>query len=527
MKTDPRRFAPLGLVLSLLAFLAFIGFILVRGLSSAGIFTTPDPQLLERGLWISASAIILGLALTAILDPESTRKFLVGRQVQYGSNSVIMFLAFVGILIFINILAYQNPKTWDLTEDQTNTLTPETINALKTLPTQVTARAYYTTRNPTETVRQLLDNFKQNSDSKFDYVFLDPEQNPVVAQQDGVERDGTVVLLMGDRKEQVSYATEQDLVSALVRLINPENRVVYFVTGHGEPDLETQAENSYTMLKATLEKKNYTVKPLGLRAEGAVPADATVVVVAGPQTPLAEEEIQSLQTYMANGGALIVMEEPLPLTKFGEQADTLAPLLAEWGLSLNNDFVIDPNANPAFVAVADPLAYGNHPVSEKMRGLNSLFPSARSIRPGTAPDGITLTPLAVTRSNAWGETSIDSIDNNQVAYQETIDTPGPVILAIAGENFQTKARLVVFGDAEFPADALYQRGNGDLFINAVDWVSAQENLISITPKNATPRTFNPPGTLGLIGVILTSLCLLPLLVIAGGFAAWYSRRRRG
>jgi ABC-type uncharacterized transport system involved in gliding motility auxiliary subunit len=215
------------------------------------------------------------------------------------------------------------------------------------------------------------------------------------------------------------------------------------------------------------------------------------------------------------------------LTKFGDAPDTLADLIAPWGITLTNDFVVDPNVNPPSVAVSDPLAYGQHPITQSLRGVTFLFPTSRSIKVGEAPQGVTLTPLVLTNSNAWGETDFSSIDQNKVAFDATTDVPGPITLAVAAENATTHGRLVVFGDSEFPADVLYQRGNGDLLVNTIDWAAEQENLISLTPKQSTPRTFNPPATLGLVGMIVTSLCVIPLLVITGGVAAWLSRRRRG
>lgn len=526
MKTDPRRFAPLGLVLSLLAFLTLLGFLLVRGIATAGVIAPIDATLMERGLLISGGCIVLGLALAAILDPEFTRKFLVGRQVQYGSNSVILFVAFSGILIFVNILAYQNPKTWDLTEDKKNTLAPETLNILAALPQPVLAQSYYTSRTPSDSAQKLLENFKQNSKSQFTYEFSDPELNPVAAQADGVERDGTIVLKMGDRKEQVVAATEQDLASAMVRLINPEKRVIYFLTGHGEADITAPGDKAYSMVKSTLEKKNYTVKPLSLLSEGKIPADAKVIVVGGPQTPFAESEAKQLDDYLSGGGSMIVMEDPTMMTKFGDAPDSLSALLEKWGITLENDFVIDPNANPASVAIADPSAYAPHPVTEKLRGVNSFYPRARSLKTGTV-DGVSVTPLVVTGASAWGETDFTSIDSNKVAFDPAVDISGPLTLAAAAENLATNGRLVVFGNSEFAYDPYYKNGNGDILINAIDWAAALDQLISLTPKQQNLRTFNPPGTLGLVGIVLASLCVIPLLVIGGGMWAWYSRRRRG
>jgi ABC-type uncharacterized transport system involved in gliding motility auxiliary subunit len=526
MKTDLRRFAFLGLVLSLLGLLTFVGFLLVRGLIAVKLVTV-DSDVVQNGLLFSGLSILLGLAVTAILDPEGVRRFMVGRHAQYGSNSLITFLAFLGILIFVNVLAYQYPKTWDLTEDKSNTLAPETIEILNNLPQPVFARAYFTRRNSSEETRKLLDRFAQKSNQKFSYEFIDPEFNPISAQTDGVERDGTIILFMGEQKEPVTFATEQELDAALLRLMNPETRVIYFLTGHGENSIEQASDTSMTLATNSLRKKNYTVNPLNLQGAGKVPEDAKVVVVAGMQVPLAESEVQALQAWLDNGGSLIVMYEPHPLTRFGDTPDPLADLLAKWGITLNNDFVIDPNVNPAFLAVSDSAAYARHPITERMMRFNSIYPTARSITLGSETGGASLTPLVVTGSSAWGETDFTSIDQNQVKYVQGEDNAGPLTLAVAAENFTTRGRLVVFGDSEFAADALYARGNGDIFINAIDWAAEQEDLITLTPKPTMPRTFTAPGTFGFIGIILTSLCFIPLMVIGGGVWAWVSRRRRG
>jgi ABC-type uncharacterized transport system involved in gliding motility auxiliary subunit len=462
-----------------------------------------------------------------LLDPEQARKFLVGRQVQYGSNAFIMLVAFLGILFFVNLLAYQNPKSWDLTEDKKNTLAPETITLLKTLPGQINARAYYSPQIDSTSARKLLENFKQLSENKFAYEFIDPVGNPVAAQQDGITRDGTVVVQTANNKQEVTMLDEEGLASAIVKIINPVKLTIYFTTGHGEADIEQSGDTSYTLVKQALENKNYTVQTLNIGSTGKVPEDAKAVVIAGLQHPLGTDEVQSLEAYLNKGGSLIVMEDPVALTKFGDAPDTLTDLLGKWSITLENDVLVDPSANPPLLVYADPLNYGSHPITAKMRGINSRFFTAQSLKLGTAPEGVTLTPLAQTYQNAWGETDLASIQNNQIAFDAAKDLPGPLVLGAAAENTSTKGRLVVFGDSEFAADALYQRGNGDILLNAIDWATQQEKLISLTPKNNTQRSFNPPGTLGLIGSILTSICLIPLLVIAGGVAAWFSRRRRG
>ncbi len=527
MKNDPRRFAFLGLVLSGLSVITLIAVLVVRGLVSAGLYQPANAIVFDRAIWICLGVFVLGLAVTAFVDPERTRKFLVGRQVRYGSNAVIMLVAFLGILFFINLLAYQNPKSWDLTENQNNTLAPETIAMLKALPGPVNARAYFSTRANPGQAQKLLENFKQFGNGKFNFEFIDPETNPIAAQQDGIDRDGTIVINLANQKELVSYTDEESLDVAIIKLINPEKRVVYFVTGHGEADTSQAGDTSYSLVRTALENKNYTVTTLNLGSSGKVPQDANVVIIAGPQTPLTTDEAKSVQDYLDQGGSVIVMENPRSLTKFGNSPDPLAGLLNTWGIKQQNDIVYDPNATPPLNVYADPLNYGQHAITNNLRGVNSRFFTTQSLLISAKIQGIKLTPLAQTYNNAWGETNYESIKNNQVQYDPTSDIPGPLILAVAAENPSTKGRLVAFGDSEFAVDALYKLGNGDILLNAVDWATQQEKLISLTPKNNITRTYTPPGSFGLIGMTLISLCGLPLLIIAGGLSTWFSRRKKG
>lgn len=523
-----KQYAPIGLVISGLALLSLVGFFLARVLVEIQLLALPDDELIPRGLWISAAAVMLGLAITALLNPDGVRRFFTGRQMRYGSNSVILLLAILGVLFFANALVLSNPQTWDMTEDKQNTLNDETVAILESLEQPILARAYYSAQLSTDNVGKLLENFKQNSKGKFTYEFINPEFNPVMAERDNIERDGTIVLMIGDtRREVVSFASERDLASGILRLMNPGERYVYFLTGHGELPIDTPGESSYTLVKRSLESKNYTVESLNLVSAGSVPENADAVVIVGPQRPLNDAEVEALRAYLAQGGGLVVMKEPV----FSDEEplpDPLDDLLAEWGIAFNNDLVVDPNVNPPIIAVADPGSYANHPVTQGLFGYYSAFPTTRSLSllPTESPS-ITATPLAFTGVNAWGETDLDSIDTNTQRFDPEVDTPGPVILAIASEDWMQDARLVVFGDSELAADAFYQQGNGDIVINAIDWVAEQEQQINLTPRDPINRQYRQPGTFGMIGMILTGLCILPIIIAGAGISTWVARRRRG
>jgi ABC-type uncharacterized transport system involved in gliding motility auxiliary subunit len=160
-------------------------------------------------------------------------------------------------------------------------------------------------------------------------------------------------------------------------------------------------------------------------------------------------------------------------------------------------------------------------------GYYSAFPTTRSLSTLPTPETIILTPLAYTGSNAWGETNFESLNDNSAQFDEGVDTSSPLILAIAAEDWTRNARLVIFGDSELAADAIYEQGNGDIVINAIDWVAEQDEQISLTPKETIERQYRQPGTLGLIAMLLGALCILPLIIAGAGISTWIARRRQG
>src|SRR5690349_3576439 len=185
------RYSVIALIFALLACIATFFLGIMRGLISMQVFSGMEAADANRYLLVAAGLIILGLAAYAIMEPDRVRRFFTGRQARYGSNALIMTIAFLGILIVGNVLAYQNPvPIADLTEDKTNTLSPELASALKTLPQKVTATAFFSQNSPTDAADKLLNNIKANSNGKFDYTFINPDRDPQSAQQAGITGDG-------------------------------------------------------------------------------------------------------------------------------------------------------------------------------------------------------------------------------------------------------------------------------------------------------------------------------------------------
>ena len=519
----------IALAFALLACIATFFLAITRGLVSMQVFSGLTAEEVNRYLLVSAGLIVLGLAAYAVMEPDRVRRFFTGRQARYGSNALVMTIAFLGILIVGNVLAYQNPvPIADLTEDKVNTLSPELAAALDTLPEQVTATAFFSRGSNTESTDQLLSNIKANSNGKFDYQFINPDRDPQAAMNAGITGDGKILLQMGDRREIVAFASETEILKGMLRLLNPGNNVVYFLTGHGERDIEQPGDAAMTRAKSTLESKNYTIKTLNLLAENQIPEDATLIVIAGPLQPVSEDEVSLLKEYLDGGGSLIVMEDPTALTEFGDASDPLADMLAQdWGITFNNDIVIDLNSPQPTTAAA--FYYdAAHPVTVNMNNLVSYYPFTRSLTMAEAMEGVTLTPLVQTNERSWGETDFTSLTQGGTEIgMDPNEVQGPLTLAVAAESMNG-GRVVAFGTSNLAVDQIFDAyGSGDMFVNSVDWAAEQESLANITPKTPTERTFKIPGQFQWIMILLSSVFIIPGLVVLAGVSTWLARRRKG
>jgi ABC-type uncharacterized transport system involved in gliding motility auxiliary subunit len=510
------------------------------GISIAALLASIVLYIIQRqfnlGLQISLGLFVIGLAVFVVLDPDQIRRVLTGRQARYGSNALIITLAFLGILVVVNYLGYKNTKRWDLTADKSNTLAKETVDVLKSLPDNVVAKAFFSSdssmTSSKESAQTLLDKYVYDGKGKFKYEFVDPNKDPVAAQDAGISKDGTIVLYMGSAKQSVTSVTEPELTGAVVRLMNPGSHVIYFMTGHGEYPTSGSSDQSYTKLSSALGSKNYTVSSLNLLATGKIPQDASVIVIAGPKKPLADNEVSMLDEYIKNGGSVVIMEDPTAETQFGDLPDPLATDLNQnYGIILGNNVVVDAYGYQAF---QNPLfaigyKYADHAITQNMSTMGTGFQGARSV---TADDSIgndyNKTQLVLTVDQSWGETDVASIQSNNVKYDQGTDLLGPVPMAVIAENSSTTARLVVFGDSDFATNAYYDfYGNSDMIVNSIDWAAKQENLINLTPKTTVTRTLAQPKAYTMNLILLGSLIVLPGLIIVAGVGSWVSRRRRG
>jgi ABC-type uncharacterized transport system involved in gliding motility auxiliary subunit len=514
----------------------------VAGLVAAGIIAFIVRQF-DTSVQVALVIGLLGLALAVLFDPGAVAQWAGGRQAKYGANTFVMVVALIGIVVLVNYLVQQLPsesRFYDWSEGQLNTLPPEAAEAVKQLPQPVKAIGFYTSQSSFRLTsdKEVFDRFREVAPDKFSYEFIDPQADPVRARNYDITTDGTVILEMGDQRQELSFVSDTEVASALVRLANPVSRTVYFLTGEGEADFNDTGEFGISRVAELLKDQNYTLQPLNLLVTTTIPADARAIVIAGPQVPLAQQTVETLRNYLNTNTdvALVVMLDPVLETRAeAGQVDALAEYLAsDWGIVVRDDVVIDLY-NSAFTQQGQNVTwpfnngYEASPITAKLENIPSVFPLVRSISTTVGTGAITYTPLVKTDGRAWGETDLEALSaSTDTPAAGPDDNAGPLTVALAAEDTARKVRLVVFGDSSFAQNQIVgggQTANGPLFVGSVNWALKDESLIDLTPRTPTQRSIQPMDALTGNGILFVVVILMPALVLVMGGVVWFMRRR--
>jgi len=468
-------------------------------------------------------------------------KFFSRRQARYGALLVLNVLVVFGILVLINVIGKAQNKRWDLTANKQFSLSDQSRTILTKLdsPLQIMVFA----QEPEFTRYQ--DKLKEYeyTSKKVSTEYIDPDKKRALATQNQVTQYGTIVINYKGRSERVTTDNEQDITNGIIKVVSGQQRKVYFTQGHGEKDTGSSEPQGYNTIAAALGRENYTVDKLVLAQQGAIPDDATVVVVAGPKNDFFALEIEAMKKYLDKGGHLLLELDP-PDKADSPALTNLIALAHDWGVQAGNNVVVDVSGMGRMIGTdaSVPLAasYPSHPITARFNVITA-FPLAREASPVSGGvNGHTAQPIVESSPRSWAETDIKTLlTSGQVSLDESKgDKKGPVALASAvnapitpatppkpGEDApKAETRLVVVGDSDFAENGVLGiPGNKDLFMNIVGWLSQQENLISIRPKEADARRVTLTATQQ-NNITWLSLLVIPAFVFGTGVYTWWRRR---
>ena len=508
--------------------------------------------------------IVLGIgaalvALVAISYFSQVIAAFFSRTGRYGVNTVVMTAAFIGLVILANYVAFENHFRADTTATNQFSLAERTRDLLDGLNRPISVIAYYpdeipdidmlTRRGKVET---MLGEFSKRS-GNFDYRFIDPQKEADLARSQGVtsyetlsvSAVGTGIIDLVQPTDSVYSRLEQDLYTALLVATETERKKVYFLAGHGERDVNGDAEDGYQQIRDGLEVDNYQVEMLvwpPTDEDVSVPDDAALLVIAGPTGELPPAHANALNAYMTGhnpdgeprreGARLIFLAEP-------DTHNSFRAFLAFWGVVATDGYIRDvegsqPNAPRTLrVGIYNPQAPPEI-VAPRGQPLNVAFmPGAAALEPIIEDSNARLpVPIAATTTAARLIDDIERVDPNDTDPQGVyfpaiyLDIVAPVGGAVPSQRPPDNeiAGMAVFGDSDFIANSNVQRGSSAaLFLNTANYLMGDFSLVSIRDREFVYREWNLDAN-EFNFVRFSTWLLLPGLMGIMAIIVWWVRR---
>jgi ABC-type uncharacterized transport system involved in gliding motility auxiliary subunit len=440
------------------------------------------------------------------------------------SQGLLYTVIVIAILVLINFFANRYNKSYDSTSNKQFTLSDQTVKIAKNLQQPVSI-TYWDQPTKFKAAQDLLDRYK-NLSTKIDVQYMDADKKRTQAIAAGVKTLGTIFIDVGTKHQEAKSLTEEEVTGALVRALKGGDRLACFVLGSGEHSLESTERSGYSGAKDLLEKNNYKTQTLKMLEKTEIPKECTIVTVAGPKRDYIQPEVDALKAYVENGGhAVFFLDPPLKFAKDEtDNNDALIGVLAGWGVTVEKDLVLDTSGvgqifglGPEFPLVT---SYESHPIVGTMKETPTGFPIARSLLVKNG-DHTTVEKLFSTTDNSFATTNLASAEIKQSAN----DKKGPLVLGAAGTyNAGEKGRFVVIGSSNWCSNSFLRfNGNRDLFLNVYNWLSSDEDLISIRPKEPTDRRLNMNAR-QVTMVFYAAVIFIPLFIILAGVSVWWKRR---
>src|SRR6266403_1067500 len=467
------------------------------------------------------------------------------RQTQYTAYASVYILVVLAVLVAANFLANRYDKSYDSTANKQFSLSDQTIKFVKGLKSDVQL-TYFGAQTDFRGARDTLDRYASLS-PKLHVTYIDPERKPQVAKAAGFRSDSTVIVESGARRESAKSLSEEEITGALIRSLKSDERTVCVLSAAGEHSIDDNDSGGYSLFKQVLERDNYKVRTETLRpaapaeskslaigqapaaASSEVPKSCTVLVIAGPKNDYPVPVVNALKTYVEGGGrALFLLDTPLRLGDSEPPSDNadLLRLLADWGVTANKDLALDLSGVGQLFRLGPEVpfivGYESHPITEPLTRVPTAYPLSRSLDTQSGSKA-TLSKLVATTEASVATTSISA----RGAVDPTKGKKGPLTLAVAGTlSGSPQGRFVVVGTSRAAQNSIAgsrSLGNRDLMVNIVNWLSSDEDLISIRPKAPEDRPLNmTSGRLN--ATFWLSVVGFPLAVIGFGLITWWRRR---
>jgi ABC-type uncharacterized transport system involved in gliding motility auxiliary subunit len=395
--------------------------------------------------------------------------------------------ALLGIFLLGQAVLDRAAIRLDLTAERRYTLSDQAEKILDGLPTDVRILGFLRTQDPRNPAIQDLLRRVGNRSARVRVDVVDVNRNPALAREYGVDSYGALVVESEGRRRVFSNPREEVLMAALLQVTRQQRKIVGVLGGHGEGDLEdTDRHRGWSTARTLLEQEYYEVRPVSLLGDE-VPPETNVLLIGGPQKDFLPEELAALDRYLQRPGQALVLLDPL-------RAPALAGFLRRYYIDLPPDVVMDPAARlygGEYLTMQIAMERGAHPILAPLDA-PPLFSLTRSVTNLAADnDAMMAVGFLSTSAQSWATTDAGVLRTGAASFVPGRDRHGPITVGME-VAFRTltppgappqQGRLVVYGNSEFASNFFIEfLGNKDLFVNTVDWLARETEVISHRPR---------------------------------------------
>ncbi len=526
----------IGLIGGIALLAGLIGWIWQGGLSGY------LPYLLGAG--------VIGLVIWIAFDRHAVADILTGRQARYGTMAVILTLLLIGIVATAYLVVARQTITVDMTQNGRYSLSPRTFDVLRLIQRDIQITGFYSPRSLRE--REVDDEFFRlysAANPHIHRVYIDPDEQPALAQQYGVNGDAALYLSYLNADGSVDTTTlarvprtesqERDMTQAISRLLISGSITVYFETGHGGRDPLDTSNDGLSGINNGIKESGIITQPLDLTAlardNQPVPEDAGALIMPRLTTDLSAQEISILDAYLKRGGALFIMSEAYaaPGTFLRHDSAFNQYLWANYRIDGLDAVIVDPAASVQ--TPLDVIGAGVNTGTDITARLDPAhspikFRIVRALEVGTdLPDGVTNGQLVFSSNSSYGETDLNALANTGTyRFNQGVDLPGPLTEVAWASNNSNRSRVILVGDSDFVSNGLVQnQGNAVFFTDALAWLTGYNQRINFGSQayfyNLPLITIDRPM---LDKIAFVTVILVPGLLIVTGLAVSSRRARR-
>lgn len=492
---------------------------------------------------IGLAALVAGFACILVcilrLRGNGQPRLRIERLRAYGLLAATV-VVLTGVTVGVNYLACRYELRWDVTRARQHTLGQYTREILGNLNERVVVTTFHV-GFPPKYLEDLFQEYARVSAGKVKTAVFDPLVDIGYAAQFGNVISGKekkVIVQSSSGRKDIDFTdrplTEEQLTNAILQ-VTRRKRHVYFLSGHGEYDINSEKDNGLKTFTQLLAKNNIESRQWVLALNGPIPPDCDVLIIAGPQKQLTAQEEQTIEEYLEAGGDVLFLIEHTLITTPDKtlteeelrKNPSLNNILTKWGIRIAEDIVLDL-ASHASGDVGSP-ATRNYPAHDAIvSGLDYTF----YIRPrsismlGNRRKTIRVAPLVLTESTkeSWGETN----RNLLVKYDDLLDRPGPVPIAFViwepkQNDDASDTRMAVFTDADFLSNAfIKQYSNAQMGLNVVNWISELDYHVLIDRKDIAVERLDLTSQQKRAVIVI--LWAMPLLIAGSGLMVWMRQK---